>query len=117
MGFELKSLIFLQLFLFVVSIPVLCIATVIEEKDSVEKTLRESQHRERGILDAVRESEQRFRLVADTARVLIWMAGTDKLHTYFNKPWLDFTGRPLEQVTGNGRVDGVHTNDFQRGLD
>jgi PAS domain S-box-containing protein len=117
MGFESKSLIFLQLFLFVVSIPVLCIATVIEEKDSVEKTLRESQHRERGILDAVRESEQRFRLVAESAPVLIWMAGTDKLRTYFNKPWLDFTGRPLEQEVGNGWADGVHPDDFQRCLD
>src|SRR5215472_10010834 len=39
--------------------------------------------------EAVRESEQRFRLVADTAPVLMWMSGTDKLCTYFNKSWLD----------------------------
>ena len=54
MGFESKSLIFLQLFLFVVSIPVLCIATVIEEKDSVEKTLRESEERLRLAQQAAR---------------------------------------------------------------
>src|SRR6266480_1897056 len=41
--------------------------------------------------DALRESEARFRTVADAAPVLIWMAGTDKLCNFFNKGWLDFT--------------------------
>jgi len=54
MGFESKSLIFLQLSLFVLSIPVLGIATVIEEKDSVEKTLRESEERLRLAQQAAR---------------------------------------------------------------
>ena len=65
---------------------------------------------------ALRESEERFRLVANTP-VLIWMSGVDKLCTYFNKPWLDFTGRPLPSELGNGWSEGVHPDDWQRRLE
>jgi PAS domain S-box-containing protein len=67
--------------------------------------------------DAVRESEERFRLVANTAPVLIWMSGVDKLCTYFNKPWLDFTGKSLSAELGSGWVDGVHAEDQQSCMD
>ena len=62
---------------------------------------------------ARRESEERFRLVANTAPVMIWMSDTNKTCNYFNKPWLNFTGRTFEQELGNGWAEGVHSEDFE----
>jgi PAS domain S-box-containing protein len=67
--------------------------------------------------EARRESEGRFQLVANTAPVMIWMAGPDKLCSYFNQPWLEFTGRSLNQELGNGWADGVYPEDLHRRLE
>jgi two-component system, cell cycle sensor histidine kinase and response regulator CckA len=63
---------------------------------------------------ALRESEERFRNMADTAPVMIWVSDLDKRCTFFNKPWLDFTGRTSEQELGNGWVNGMHPEDLDR---
>ena len=69
------------------------------------------------IEQSLRESEERFRLVANTAPVMIWMAGPDKLVDYLNQPWLEFTGRPLETDLGNGWTEVVHPEDLSTLLD
>jgi len=63
---------------------------------------------------ALRESEQRYRTLADSGQALIWTSGVDKLCDYFNKTWLEFTGRGLEQERGEGWAEGVHPEDFER---
>lgn len=64
----------------------------------------------------VGESEARFQTLIDCAPVMVWMSGTDKRFEYFNKPWLDFTGRALEHELGDGWADGVHPEDRGRCL-
>src|SRR5580704_7377476 len=87
----------LQLFLLFTAAPFMVLAALMEEhqQDALE----------------LRESEKRFRLLADSSPSLIWMSGTDKLCTFFNQGWLKFTGRPLEQELGEGWLSGVHPDD------
>jgi PAS domain S-box-containing protein len=66
---------------------------------------------------ALRESEQRLRVVTEATPIMIWMSGTDKLCYYFNRSWLEFVGRTLEQEMGNGWAENVHPDDFDRCLE
>lgn len=68
-------------------------------------------------LEALRESEERFRNMAETAPVMIWIAGGDRGCIYINQQWLDFTGRTIEQELGDGWAASVHPDDYQRCLE
>ena len=63
------------------------------------------------------ESEKRFRLVANTAPVMIWTSSLDKLCDYFNQTWLKFTGRSLVAELGNGWTEGVYPEDLTACMD
>ena len=65
------------------------------------------EHAER----AVRATEERFRVMADAAPVLVWMAGAERRCTWLNVQWLGFTGRSLEEELGAGWMERVHPED------
>jgi len=64
--------------------------------------------------EALRESEQRFRLMADAAPVMIWVRDVDKRCTWLNRTWLEFVGRGMDEQLGDGWLDCVHPEDRAR---
>jgi len=62
---------------------------------------------------ALRESERRFRLLADALPIGVWMSGLDRGRTYFNREWLRVAGRPVELELGDGWLERVHPDDLQ----
>lgn len=80
---------------------------------TVVRDTTEHKHAE----EHARETELRFKNMADAAPVLLWMSDADGLCTFFNQTWLDYTGRTLAQEWGVGWAEGVHFEDFQRCMD
>jgi len=101
MGFESNSLLFLQVFLFVVSIPVLCIAAVMEEKNSAENNFR--------------DSEQRLRLAAQAGRMFAysWDAATDAIERS-GEPSSVLGVKSDPAATGTAMAAMVHPDDKER---
>lgn len=67
--------------------------------------------------DDLRESEHRFRSIADTAPVMICVLDPDNLCTYVNLRWLEFTGRSIEMELGTGWTGSIHPDDIERFLE
>jgi len=65
---------------------------------------------------ALRESEARFRNMADQAPALIWLADTQNLGSWYNKRWLEYTGRTMEQELGLGWAEGMHPEDLDKSV-
>jgi PAS domain S-box-containing protein len=71
----------------------------------------------REVTKTLGENDSGFRALADAVPILIWISGTDKLCTWFNKQWLSFVGRTLQQELGNGWIENVHADDVALGFD
>jgi two-component system, LuxR family, sensor kinase FixL len=89
----------LQNFLLLRSAPLYLVAALTEQRWGVERRLR--------------ESEDRFRNMANSAPVLLWVSGHDKHCEFVNQGWLDFTGRTREQEIRTGWLESVHPEDVK----
>ena len=67
--------------------------------------------------EELRESIELFQTMADNVPAMIWMSGTDKFDDYFNKTWLEFTGRAIEEECDEGWLEGLHSADIQTCID
>jgi two-component system, LuxR family, sensor kinase FixL len=92
----------LQQFLLLRAAPLYLVAVLLEQAKRVQQSLH--------------DSERRFRDMADSAPVMTWITGVDGGCEFFNKGWLDFTGRALSQERGEGWAQGVHPDDRTRCL-
>ena len=80
---------------------------------ATERELREAARRRQAQV-AQRELQQRFEAMANSAPVLIWMAGPDGTRSWFSRPWLEFRGRTPDDEKGRGWAAGVHPEDRER---
>ncbi|HEY2646454.1 MAG TPA: PAS domain S-box protein [Candidatus Acidoferrales bacterium] len=76
----------------------------------IARDISEHKHQEA----VLRESEERFRLVADTTPAMIWMSDADNVTTFANKAWLDFSGRSLQAELESSWTEGIHPDDLER---
>lgn len=58
--------------------------------------------------------DERFRALADSSSLLLWISDPDSRVVFVNRAWLDFTGRPLQDELADGWLAGVHPDDRVR---
>lgn len=88
--------------LFVLLLEALLIVILLRQRSALQR-----------LHSSLRESEERFRLMADSAPAMIWMSGPDMGFTYCSSSWLEFTGRCLEDELGSGWTTSIHPEDVE----
>jgi PAS domain S-box-containing protein len=62
----------------------------------------------------LRESEFRFRMMADASPAMIWTSDEQQLRTWFNAAWMEFVGRKSKEEAGKGWMENIHPDDLDR---
>lgn len=75
---------------------------------------RAATHERERLLEVVRESEERFRNMADHAPVMLWVTDPDGATTYMNRGWYAFTGQTEANGLAFGWLDAIHPDDRER---
>jgi PAS domain S-box-containing protein len=79
-----------------------------EELEMLQKRVTELED---DLLRVRASAERRFHAMTENSPAMIWIAGPDALHSYFNPAWLEFRGRSMAEEAGNGWTEGIHPDD------
>jgi len=77
--------------------------------ETTERILKEAEQKKEETI--LKESQERFRNMADNVPVMIWVSDEKGYCTYLNKQWLEFTGQTLEEAEGFGWANALHPAD------
>jgi PAS domain S-box-containing protein len=93
---------------------ILAATTIVALQTALIAGLVIQRARQRRMEQALRESEERFRLMANGVPVMVWTAGPDMTTDFYNSTVLAFSGLPIEQLLGDGWLRRIHPDDVER---